>query len=298
MSEYVLADEFGLNIKEGGVVNISVIIPTCNSAQFIIPCLDSVSRQKAQNIEIILVDNASADNTVSLVRKNYPEVRIIENKINVGASKARNQALAVASGEWILALDCDVILEEDFLLLLLKNTRESPPEVGIFQPKILDIKNGKIYSAGIRRSFLKRFHDIAKGSPNIAKFNTPGTVFGACCAAALYRRKMLEVVKDSHGYFDERFFFIFEDADLSWRAQKKGWVCRYCPKAKCYHHGNSSFTDNQTRQILSFRNRHLAILKNQNPIVTLFMLPLYLVYDLPRFLILVVRFKFKFPKFI
>ncbi len=280
------------------MVNISVIIPTCNSAKFIIPCLDSVFRQKTQNIEIILVDNASSDNTVSLVRKHYSEVRIIENKSNLGASKARNQALGSSSGEWVFALDCDVILEEDFLLALLKITREPPSEVGILQPKILDIKNGKIYSAGIRLSFLKRFHDIAKGMPDIDKFNTPGPVFGACCAAALYRREMLEVVKDSHGYFDERFFFLFEDADLSWRAQKKGWVCMYYPKAKCYHHGNSSFTDNQTRQYLSFRNRQLAILKNQNPLVTLFMFPLYLAYDLPRFLILVARFKFKFPKFI
>ncbi len=278
------------------MVNISVIIPTCNSAQFIKPCLDSVSRQKVQNIEVILVDNASSDNTVSLVSKQYPEVKIIKNKSNLGASKARNQALAGASGEWVLTLDCDVVLGEGFLPALLKITAESSPEVGILQPKILDIKNGKIYSAGIRVSFLKRFQDIAKGSPDIDKFNVPGPVFGACCAAALYRRKMLEEIKDDHGYFDERFFFIFEDADLSWRAQKKDWVCRYYPQVKCYHHGNSSFTDNRFRQYLSFRNRQLAILKNQNPIAALLMLPLYMVYDLPRFLILAARFKFRFPK--
>ena len=278
------------------MINLSVIIPTCNSAKFIIPCLDSVFKQKTPSLEIILVDNASGDNTVSLVRKYYSQVKIIENKSNLGACKARNQALASTSGEWILTLDCDVVLKDDFLLTLLKIAKDSPPEVGIFAPKILDMKDGKIYSAGIRLSFLKRFHDIAKGMPDSQKFNTPKFIFGACCAAALYRRKMLEVVKDRHGYFDERFFFLFEDADLSWRAQKKGWVCRYCPQVKCYHYGNSSLTNDLSRQFLSFRNRQLAILKNQNSIVTLLMLPLYLVYDLPRFLILLVRFKFKFPK--
>ncbi len=279
------------------MVDISVIILTYSSAKFILPCLDSVFRQKTQNLEVILVDNASSDDTVSLVRGRYPEVKIIENKSNAGASKARNQALAGASGEWVLTLDCDVILEEDFFLSLLRITGELPPNVGILQPKILDIKNGKIYSAGIRLSFLSRFHDIAKGMPDIKKPNTPGPIFGACCAAALYRRKMLEEIKDRWGYFDERFFFLFEDADLSWRAQKKGWVCRYYPQAKCYHHGNSSLTDKRSRQFLSFRNRQLAILKNQNPAAILLRFPLYLAYDLPRFLILAVKFNCKFPKF-
>jgi GT2 family glycosyltransferase len=278
------------------VVNLSVIIPTRNSAKFIIPCLDSVFKQKAQNSEIILVDNASSDSTVSLVRKYYPQVRIIENQSNLGAAKARNQALASAQGEWIITLDCDVILRDDFLLTFLKIAQASPPEAGILQPKILDINNGNIYSAGIRFSFLNRFHDIAKGMPDSEKFNTPKPVFGACCAAALYRRKMLEAVKDRHGYFDERFFFLFEDADLSWRAQKKGWVCLYCPQVKCDHYGNSSLTNDKSRQYLSFRNRQLMILKNQNSIVTLLMLPLYLAYDLPRFLILLFRFKFRFPE--
>jgi GT2 family glycosyltransferase len=279
------------------VVDISVIIPTYNSAQFIIPCLDSVFRQKVQNIEIILVDNASSDNTVSLVRNSYPQVKVIENQSNLGASKARNQAMDNSSGGWILTLDCDVVLEENFLSVILKDAPKLPPETGILQPKIIDIQNGKIYSAGIRSSFLKRFHDIAKGCPDIEKFDKPGLIFGACCAAALYRRKMLEDIKDRYGYFDERLFFLFEDVDLSWRAQKKGWVCRYYPKAKCHHHGNSSITDNKTRQFLSFRNRQLTILKNQNLILTLLMSPLYLIYDLPRFLILAVKFKCKFPKF-
>jgi GT2 family glycosyltransferase len=280
------------------VVNLSVAILTYNSSKFIIPCLDSVFKQKSQNLEVVLVDNASSDSTVSLVKKHYPQTRIIENKSNVGASKARNQALAGALGEWVFTLDSDVILEEGFLPALLKIAQALSPGVGIIQPKILDIKSGKIYSAGIRMTFLKRFHDIAKGLPDTGKVNIPGPVFGACCAAALYRRKMLEEIKDSHGYFDERFFFLFEDVDLSWRAQKKGWACWYCPQIKCYHYGNSSVTDNKTRQYLSFRNRQLMIFKNQNFLLVFFMLPLYLLYDLPRFLILLVKFKFKFPQVI
>lgn len=279
------------------MVKISIIIPTYNSANFIIPCLDSILRQQAADTEIILIDNASRDKTISLVKENYPKIKIIENKVNLGASKARNQGLAIASGEWILTLDCDVALEENFFKIALKIMETLPPKVGLIQPKILDIKRNKIYSAGIRASFFKRFHDIGKGKPNTKQFDASSYIFGACCAAAFYRRKMLDQLKDSHGYFDERFFFLFEDADLSWRGQKKGWLCLYCPELKSFHHGNSSAMDKNTRQYLSFSNRQRMILKNQHPLMTLLMVPLYLVYDLPRFLILAVKFKCKFPKF-
>jgi hypothetical protein len=260
-------------------------------------CLDSLQKQQALEAETILIDNASKDNTVFLVKETYPEIRIIENKINFGACQARNQGLAQARGEWILFLDCDVVLDNNFFNLALKVIETLPPEVGAIQPQILDITQNRIYSAGIKPSFLTRFYDLGKGKLSSKQFNVSGYIFGACCATALYRRKMLEQIKDSFGYFDERFFFLFEDADLAWRAQKKGWFCLYLPKLKSFHQGNSSSTDKDTRQYLSLVNRLRMICKNQKPLITLLMLPLYLVYDLPRFLILAFKFKGKFPKF-
>lgn len=279
------------------MVKFSIIIPTYNSAQFILPCLDSIFRQAAGDFEIILVDNASKDNTTSLVRNKYPKVSIITNQINLGASRARNQGLAAASYTWVLVLDCDTVLVDNFLETASKIIFTLPPKIGLIQPKILDAQQGKIYSAGIKMSFLKRFQDIGQGSLGGKKFDVSGYIFGACCAAALYRREMLEEIKDRYGYFDERFFFLFEDVDLSWRGQKKGWACLYEPRLRCRHHGNSSRMANYNRQFLCFINRQRTILKNQNPLIILLMFPLYLVYDLPRFLILAVKFKCKFPKF-
>ena len=278
---------------------ISIIIPTYNSVDFIRPCLNSIFSQQGADLEVILIDNASRDNTVALVKENYPKIRIIINKVNLGASKARNQGLAASSAEWILALDCDVVLGENFLKKALGAIETLSLEVGSIQPKILSIEQNKIYSAGIGVSWLKRFHDIGRGEFNLKRFDVSGCIFGACCAAAFYRRRMLDQIKDNYGYFDERFFFLFEDVDLSWRAQKKGWVCLYLPEIKCFHHGDSAATDKNTRQFLSFCNRQRMILKNQNPLIILLMMPGYLVYDLPRFLILAFKFKFKFkfPKF-
>ena len=267
------------------MAKISIIIPTYNSSAFIIPCLDSVFSQITPETEVIIIDNNSKDNTVSLVRKRYPQARLITNKTNLGACVARNQGLAIADGEWIITLDCDIILHNDFLAQTAKLTKTLPEKIGSVQFKILRANQNKIFSTGIKRDLLNRFHDIHKGSSS-SGFDLAKEVFGACCAAALYRRKMLEEIKDKHGYFDERLFFLFEDVDLAWRARKKGWRCLYYPKITCFHQGNSSLTDKRTRQFLSFRNRQLLILKNENPLLILLKLPFYLAYDIPRAFIL------------
>lgn len=275
---------------------LSVVVVTFNSAKYIKSCLEAVFNQQ-QDFELIVVDNGSADETVRYIRENYPKVRLIINKDNLGACYARNQGIEMSSGNWILTLDCDVLLENGFMHKIMEFADKSEKSVGIIAPKILARDKRTLYSCGIHRSWLNRFDDIGKGLSDRQKFNLSKPVFGACCAAALYRRSMLEDIKDNYGYFDQRFFFLFEDVDLSWRAQKRRWICKYYPKVSCFHDGNSSATDKKTRQFLSFRNRQLAILKNQNPLVILLMLPLYLVYDLPRFLILAVKFKGNFPRF-
>jgi len=276
---------------------LSIIVVTFNSGKYIKPCLDSIFNQGYEDLEVIVVENGSREATADFIKDNYPQVRLIANKKNLGACQAKNQGIETASSEWILTLDCDVVLEDGFIREIMEFANNSRNTLGMIQPKILTQDKKEIYSCGIRISWLSRFHDIGKGLADTQRFDVRLPIFGACCAAALYRRKMLEDVKDRYGYFDQRFFFLFEDADLSWRAQKRGWLCMYYPKLRCFHSGNSSSTDKKTRQILSFRNRQLTILKNQNLILILLMFPLYLVYDLPRFLILAAKFNCKFPKF-
>jgi len=267
------------------MAKISIIIPTFNSAAFIIPCLDSILSQITPKTEVIIIDNGSKDSTISLAQKRYPQARLIANKTNLGACVARNQGLAIAEGEWIITLDCDIILRNNFLAQTANLIKTLPEKTGSVQFKILRASQNKIFSTGIKRDILNRFHDIHKGSSS-SGFDSAKDVFGACCAAALYRRKMLEDVKDKHGYFDERLFFLFEDADIAWRAKRKGWSCMYYPQITCFHHGNSSSTDKKARQYLSFRNRQRLILKNEAAWLILLKLPFYLAYDIPRAFIL------------
>ncbi|MBL7196837.1 MAG: glycosyltransferase family 2 protein [Candidatus Omnitrophica bacterium] len=266
---------------------LSIIILTFNSIKYIKPCLDSLFYQDYKDFEAIIVDNSSKDGTVALVKRDYPEVNLIENPKNFGACRARNQAIEASCGEWILSLDCDVTLEKTFLQKVSEVIKDLPPEIGILQPRILKEDRKTIYSTGIYLSRLRRFFDIGKGRPDNGQFNCQKYIFGACSAAAVYKRQMLEEIKEDSGYFDERFFFLVEDVDLAWRAQKKGWKGLFCPEANCYHFGNSSCFDKKLRQYLCFRNRYYTIKKNEGfKRYSKKVAPL-LFYDLPRLFYLV-----------
>jgi GT2 family glycosyltransferase len=261
------------------MIKISVVILTYNSAGYIKSCLDSVYRQSFRDFEVIVVDNGSKDETISLIKEAYPRVSLIENQDNLGACKGRNQGIEVALGEWIATLDCDIILENNFLWEIVKIIEHAPKTAGMIQPKIMNAAKATIFSAGIYVSCLRRFHDLGKNKIDSVKFSKQKNIFGVCSAAAVYNKGMLESVRDAHGYFDERFFFLFEDVDLSWRARKKGMQAIFCPDAVCSHHGDSSRTPARIRQYLSLRNRYFTLLKNDFSFRLIFC---FIFYDLVR----------------
>lgn len=264
-------------------IKISVVIVTFNSGHCIENCLSSVFFRIPAGLEVIVVDNGSSDETVRKIKKAYPDVRVLENKENLGACKARNQAIDLCSGEWVFTLDCDCYLPHDFFENIFAYLKDVPDDVGEVQPKILKIDKQTIYSCGIHLSrVFNRFYDIGQGRSDTLQFNRTLDIFGACCAAAFYRRAMLKQLKETTGYFDERFFFLVEDVDLSWRAQKKGWKAVFIPQAVCYHSGNSSNSDKKLREFLCVRNRYYLISKNKGALnYCKRVLPLFL-YDLPR----------------
>jgi hypothetical protein len=172
---------------------------------------------------------------------------------------------------------------------LIKNL---PPKIGIIQPKVLKENNKIIYSTGIHLSFLKRFYDIGKGRLAKGKFNKSRYIFGACSAAAFYKRDLLDELHEGTGYFDERFFFLVEDVDLSWRAKQRGWKAVYYPEAVCSHVGNSSRTDSALRRYFCFRNRYLMINKNETAIGRVRIYSCSFLYEILRFLYLVFTNKY------
>ncbi len=265
-------------------MKVSVVILTWNSQDHIKACLSSLMIQATKDLEIIVVDNGSTDQTLTLIRDEYPQVILISNNVNRGASFARNQGVANACGAWILTLDSDVVLEPDFFEQFLLAEKGFADNIGMVQTNILDKDGGRIYSQGVYLSPWRRFHDINRGKSAGADHPGIGRILGPCSAAAFYRRLMLEQVREKSGYFDERFFFLVEDVDLAWRARRAGWGVSLCERARCRHTGNGSATTAPMRQYLSFRNRYLMINKNEGFWRRAGTYALALPYDVPRFI--------------
>jgi GT2 family glycosyltransferase len=243
---------------------ISIVIVTCNSVKPVQLCLDSIFAQKCDSVEVIVVDNGSKDGTAGLIGRNYPGAVLIRNERNEGACKARNQGIERARGEWILTLDSDCALGEGFLSGFEALRAGFPPDVGMAVPDILSRDGKTVYSRGIYLTLTRRFYDLNSGQPRLAARTHARSVIGPCAAAGFYRRGMLERLKEKTGYFDERFFFLVEDVDLAWRAERAGWKAASLPQLACFHDGNGSGTDGQARQFFCYRNRYLMIAKNED----------------------------------
>jgi GT2 family glycosyltransferase len=211
---------------------ISVIIPNYNGAALLPPCLDSLQAQTYDNFEVILVDNASGDESVALVQRDYPQVRLLVLERNRGLTGGCNEGIAQARGEVIVCLNNDTEADPNWLAAIAE-ALAAHPQAGMIACKLLLFdRRDTIHSAGdsygldgipVNRGVWQR-----DGPP----FDKPAWVFGACGGAAAYRREMLEQI----GAFDEELFMYCEDVDLNWRAQLAGYRCLYVPDSVVYHH--------------------------------------------------------------
>ena len=210
---------------------ISVIIPNWNGTTLLPGCLDSLRTQTHPDYEVILVDNASTDDSVEMIRREYPEVRILEMDRNLGLTGGVNAGIAIARGEIIALLNNDAEAAPAWLTEL-EAALARHPEAGSVASKMLLFDQPKtINSAG---DFYRT--DGIPGNLGVwqkddGEFDQEDLVFGGCGGAVAYRSTMLKQI----GLFDEDLFMYCEDVDLSWRSQLAGWGCVYAPLAVVHH---------------------------------------------------------------
>ncbi len=262
---------------------ISIVIVTWNSELFIEDCLKSVLKQIYKDWELIIVDNGSSDGTVDYIKRIYPEVILIRNQNNLGFCQANNQGINLAKGRYIFVLNSDVILGDNFLGQMKTALDDSEKAIGMAGPKIMQSDGKTIYSTGLLISRSRRFYNRGEGEIDKKQYDTELNILGCCAASVIYKREMLEDIKLLNEYFDEDFFFLLEDVDLSLRAHSSGWKALFVPEAVCYHQGNSSGYKNEFRQYLSFRNRYFLIVKNDTLTGLLKDAPYIITYDSLRF---------------
>lgn len=258
---------------------VSIVIVGYNASRHLSACMEAVYNQTYRNFEVIFVNNGSTDDTASML-KSYPDVRLIDNTGNRGFCIANNQGISIAKGNYILTLNSDIILDENFLVEM-KRAIEAD-DMALFGAKILSNDGKTIDSSGLALSWFYRFFDRGKGEIDRGQYNNQLDIFGPCAAAALYKKEMLDDIAYDGEYFDEDFFFLAEDFDLAWRAKKRGWKAMFIPKAVCYHIRNSTNFNRDFREYLSFRNRYFLLIKNSS--LSVRYLIVFFLYDIPRFL--------------
>lgn len=228
-------------------MKLSIIIVSYNVCELLDKCLKSISVASGEiNHEVFVVDNNSIDNTAEFVAKNYPKVKLIANITNKGFSKANNQAIKLAKGQYILILNPDTELMPDTLVKMLKFIESKPDNVAVVTCKV-ELPNGQI-DKDCRRSFptpltaLAHFAGLSKIFKGTKLFDTyymghiPTEVeaeIDACVGAfILIRHSALKTV----GSFDEDYFFYGEDLDLCYRMRQRGYKVVYTPITKIIHH--------------------------------------------------------------
>lgn len=255
--------------------SVSVTIVTFNSGRFIKRCLESVLDQRYPGTEVVVIDNASTDGTVDLLEQFAGRCRIVYNESNVGFAAAQNQAIGLSSGDWILALNPDVLLMPNFISALVETGR-CDPRIGTICGKLLTIRSNfeipdkpMVDSTGIY--FTPNLRHLDRGSQQVdnGHYLKHEYVFGATAAAALYRRQMIEDISEHGEFFDPDFFVYREDADVAWRAQLFGWRCIYTPHARGYHVRNVLPGNRRALPAVinmhSVKNRFLMRIKNMTP---------------------------------
>ncbi len=254
---------------------LSVIIVNYNKKDLLRRCLDSVMGQGFKDIEIIVVDNASSDGSVEMINTYYPEARLIWNTTNLLFCKAYNQGIDASKGNFVLCLNNDVILHKDYL----KETLAAiglDTRIGMVSGKILRVDKKTIDSTGLFLGRNRKPVERGYGRKDRGQYEKKGYVFGVSGACAFFRKGMLKDVRDENGYFDERFGMYYEDLDLCWRAQKKGWTAYYTPKAAAYHEraGTAVVERGKWKSIFPYlpddlkkrylKNRYLCMKKNDS----------------------------------
>ncbi len=211
---------------------VSVIIPNWNGAQHLPTCLDSLRRQTYPNLEVILVDNASIDRSVALVRQDYPEVVLVQLNKNLGLTGGINRGIEIAQGEIIAPLNNDTEASPDWGEALV-SALLGYPDAGIAASKMLLFdQRDTLHSAG--DGYGVDGIPINRGvwQKDEGQFDNDEYIWGGCGGAVAYRRAML----DDIGVLDEDLFMYCEDVDINWRAQLAGYKCVFAPQAVIYHH--------------------------------------------------------------
>ncbi len=246
-------------------MKVSIIVVIYNSKKWIKLVFDAILAQTHKDLETIAVICGNDDGSKDFLQTNYPSVKIIDPGKNLGFSTANNLGIKESTGEFIQLVNPDLILEPNYIEVLLKAFAD--PKIAAATGKLLryDFENNQktkiIDSTGIVMSVSGRARDRGQNQIDIGQFDNQKDVFGVSGAGPMYRRSVLETVKFGQEYFDEDFFMYWEDADLSWRFNNAGYKNVYVPSAVAYHGRTAGQSEGGYLHIWKFIQHHKKLNK-------------------------------------
>ena len=265
---------------------LSIIIVSFNSSALLKDCLDSLYKNPfSGGFEILVVDNASSDGSVEMIKKNFPKVRLFKNDRNIGFAAANNLAIKSSQSEYILLINSDCEVYKDSIGSLISFIDDNK-DIGIVGPQIINSDGSiqfscrrfpSIFDAGMHtvltniipdNPFSRRYKltNINRDEPFEVDW-----VSGSCM---LIRRKALA----DTGYLDESYFMYVEDTDLCFQMWKKGWKVFYYPHVKILHHIGGSTKGSAVLSSIRMQKSVLYFFwKNYKRSWKFFILPLVLI---------------------
>ena len=262
---------------------VTVVIVNWNGERFLDRCLSTVLAQTVVPNEIILVDNASSDASLDMVRR-YPSVRMLAQNENLGFARGNNVAIEASAieSEWIALLNPDAFPEPHWLEALLAAARENSAFdvfgsklVNAADPSVLDGVGDAYHMSGL-------VWRMGHGVPMASFSSQASEIFSPCAAAALYRRQALVDV----GVFDEDYFCYVEDVDLGFRLRLAGHKAMYVPDAVVHHVGSATTGGRHSDFSVYHGHRNLVwtYVKNMPGILFWLLLPLHVLMNLASIL--------------
>ena len=256
------------------MVKSTVVIPNYNGIKYIEACLYSIFLGTTKDLEVIMVDNASTDGSLELVKEKFPQVQIIENQENTGFAAAVNQGILASRTPYVILLNNDTVAELSFVHELEK-AMERDKRIFSVSAKLISLHDKeKTDDAGDFYCALGWAFARGKGKkPELYQENCE--IFSACAGAAIYRRACFEEI----GLFDENHFAYLEDIDIGYRAQLYGYHNRFEPEAVVFHAGSATSGSryNTFKTKLASRNSIYLVYKNMPLLQIIINMPFLLI---------------------
>lgn len=239
---------------------VTIAIINYQGKRWLPRCLASVAQLEGPVEEVLVIDNASNDGGIEEAQRQFPSIRVVKNRRNLGFAKACNQAMRLAQGDYVAILNNDLEVTPGWLTAHLR-AMEAAPLAAATASKLLSMNpRHLVWGAGGCMNWQGFGYDRGHGEWDTGQYDRREPVFSACGAAMLIRRSAFEAI----GPFDETFFMYHEDVDWCWRAWLLGFEVWYVPEAVAYHKGEGSsrrHLGEGSKAQLGYRHRLRSVLK-------------------------------------